>query len=161
MKFVYRVLFEAIIVYRVYYWRKADNAAWSRWTKVRRHTQRRGHERWDGCRRPSKRHLLFFIVHGRTIKCKVSGKKKNIQKMLRGGLEVPEFDIKGETVLQPLYGASKTNWSVSTKHGSVSSWLPEKKILFRTNKCLERITKFCHCVPSFFCDNNLFKPQGD
>ena len=35
-------------------------------------------------------------------------KKKNIQKMLRGGLEVPEFDIKGETVLQPLYGASKT-----------------------------------------------------
>ena len=24
--------------------------------------------------------------------------------MLRGGLEVPEFDIKGETVLQPLYG---------------------------------------------------------
>ena len=35
--------------------------------------------------------------------------KKNIQKMLRGSLEVPEFDIKGETVLQPLYGASKTN----------------------------------------------------
>ena len=72
-------------------------------------TQRRGHERRDDCRRSSKRHLLFFIVHGGTIKCKVSGKKKNIQKMLRGGLEVPEFDIKGETVLQPLYGASKTN----------------------------------------------------
>ena len=54
-------------------------------------------------------------------------KKKNIQKMLRGSLEVPEFDIKGEMVLQPLYGASKTNWCVSTKNGSVSSWLPEKK----------------------------------
>ena len=42
----------------------------------------------------------YFIVHGGTIKCKVTGKKKH-SKMLRGGLEVPctyEFDMKGNAV---------------------------------------------------------------
>ena len=43
------------------------------------------------------------------LNAKSAERKKNIQKMLRGGLEVPDFDIKGETVLQPLYGASQTN----------------------------------------------------
>ena len=110
----------------------------------------------------------FFIVHGGTIKCKVTGKKKKHSKDVawRSGGALPiRIWYKGETLLQPSYGTSKTNWSVSTKHGSVLSskrkLFYQKKVLFRTNKCLKKITKFCHYVPLFLCDNNLFKLQGD
>ena len=74
----------------------------------------------------------FFIVHGGTIKCKVTGKKKKHSKDVawRSGGALHIW-YKGETLLQPSYGTSKTNWSVLTKHGSVLSskrklFLPEK-----------------------------------
>ena len=72
-------------------WRKADDAALSRWTKVGRQTQRRGHEDWM-----TVANLLidiylakYFIVHGRKNSCRVTGKKKNALRSLRGDLEVP------------------------------------------------------------------------
>ena len=84
-----------------------------------------------------------------------SPERKNIQRCCVVVWRCPVHTnlIWREMLLQRSCDASKTNWSVSTKHGRASSRLPlrkKKTVLFRTNKCLERITKFCSVIVIIF-----------
>ena len=84
-----------------------------------------------------------------------SPERKNIQRCCVVVWRCPVHTnlIWRKMLLQRSCDASKTSWSASTKHGRASSRLPEKKkknVLFRTNKCLERITKFCSVIVIIF-----------
>ena len=110
MKFVYRVLFEAIIVTGSTVGEKLtmqpDSDGLKFGDKHRVTVVKDRMTVWDLPKDTSR----SSPYTGEQFNAKsLERKKKNIQKMLHGSLEVPEFDIKGETVLQPLYGASKTN----------------------------------------------------